>query len=147
MGSKRPVILAVEDNKVQMLSYHQMFGTVKELAAFELVGCENALVAWEWLALNTMTRKPALILLDWMMQGMSGLEFQERLKLDARWSPIPVIMVTSNSHRGEVALACARGVQDYVLKPIRIQTLVQKVVKLAGSPEKKRADSFRGGVA
>ena len=61
--------------------------------------------------------KPDLILLDWNMPEMSGLEFLKEVKSDAKLKEIPVIMVTTEAERERVMEAVKYGASGYLVKP------------------------------
>lgn len=130
----KPIILVVEDNKTLASTYNQMFLTVRELKAYRVVLFESAWLALEWLNALTEAEKPAAAILDWMMEGMSGLDLLETMRKHEQWKDIPVIMVTSNSQRAKVSQACAVGVDDYLLKPLQTKVLVKKLQNLLSSP-------------
>jgi two-component system, chemotaxis family, chemotaxis protein CheY len=68
-----------------------------------------------------------LILSDWIMAGLDGLEFlKEVRKVDPS---IPFLMVTTESERSHVILAIQAGVSDYVVKPFTAESLKSKLDK------------------
>jgi len=72
-------------------------------------------------------RDPALILLDWMLPGMSGLEFAKWLKRDDRWRDIPIIMLTARDEEGYKVQGLDAGVDDYVTKPFSTRELLARI--------------------
>jgi two-component system chemotaxis response regulator CheY len=68
-----------------------------------------------------------LIIADWMMEPMSGIELIERLRTDERWASLPFIMVTGKNDRQGVETAKTAGVSGYLLKPFRIADLQKQV--------------------
>ena len=82
-------------------------------------------------------RKPQLILLDWMMPGMDGLEVLFNLKCNKRTRDIPVFMLTAKSTMEDMDNAFAKGADDYLTKPFdgeRLgQTIREKLKKLKKS--------------
>ena len=77
----------------------------------------------------TMAKKtrPDLILLDWMMPGLNGLEVVEALRRDPETTEIPVIMLSSRNHAEEVKQILALGVIAYLAKPFSPLELLQTV--------------------
>ena len=70
---------------------------------------------------------PALILLDWMLPGASGLEFTRRLKKDDLLSEIPIIMLTARGEEEYKVSGLEAGVDDYVTKPFSTRELLARI--------------------
>lgn len=70
---------------------------------------------------------PDLILLDWNMPKMSGLDFLKQFR--KRDKTTPVIMVTTESEKSRVIEAIRAGINDYVVKPFTPDTLISHVQK------------------
>ena len=70
---------------------------------------------------------PDLILLDWMMPGLNGLEVVEALRRDPATADIPVIMLSSRDQADEVKKILALGVIAYFAKPFSPLELLQTV--------------------
>jgi len=80
--------------------------------------------------------RPALILLDWMLPGMSGLEFAKWLKKDEQLNDLPVIMLTARDEENYKVLGLEAGIDDYVTKPFSTRELlarIKAVLRRAGS--------------
>lgn len=60
---------------------------------------------------------PDLVMLDLNMPEMDGLELTERIRADARFSMLPVVIVSSEATPLKVAMMKAKGVNDYITKP------------------------------
>jgi len=73
-------------------------------------------------------KKPAFILLDWMMPEMDGLEVLSELKHDERTEDIPVFMLTDRRMIGDLDQAFEIGADDYITKPSDLAQL-GKIVK------------------
>lgn len=79
-------------------------------------------------ALQVLNRRDIhLIISDWNMQPMTGLEFLREVRLDDRYKNVPFIMVTAESKVENVRMAREAGVTNYVVKPFTAQTLQQKI--------------------
>jgi len=74
--------------------------------------------------------KPDFILLDYMMPLMNGYEFLRELRLKENYSDIPVIMVTAVSDQEAAKKIMELGIEDYLLKPINIDLMVEKISKI-----------------
>lgn len=70
---------------------------------------------------------PDLILLDWMLPGMDGIDVLRRLKADAKAASIPVIMLTAKSEESDIVLGLEMGAYDYITKPFSNKVLVARV--------------------
>jgi two-component system, chemotaxis family, chemotaxis protein CheY len=68
-----------------------------------------------------------LIITDWNMPGMSGLDFIRTLRAQEATRAIPVIMVTSNSSKDEVMDAIKLGVTAYVVKPFTAEAMTERI--------------------
>lgn len=139
VGASKPVVVLVEDNKILVKTYEQMFASIKELKAFRLAAFENAWAAMEWMNATGTGETPVAILLDWVMEGMTGIDMLVAVRKDPQFAHIPVIMATAKMGRLEVAEALARGANDYMVKPINTRILVQKLSKLALPPAETQA--------
>jgi DNA-binding response OmpR family regulator len=71
--------------------------------------------------------RPDLILLDWMMPEVDGLDALRVLKQTAATAAIPVVMLTALDGTGDIALATLNGADGYVSKPFEPDTLVTLV--------------------
>ena len=68
-----------------------------------------------------------LVVSDWNMAPMSGLEFLKQLRADAHLKDTPFIMVTAESKRENVVAARDAGANSYIVKPFKAETLLQKI--------------------
>lgn len=72
-------------------------------------------------------RVPDLILLDWMLPGMSGVEFAKRLRSEERTRSIPLIMLTARGEEQDKVAGLEAGADDYVTKPFSPRELVARI--------------------
>ncbi len=70
---------------------------------------------------------PDLILLDWMLPGMSGVEFAKRLRGEERTRSIPLIMLTARGEETDKVLGLESGADDYITKPFSPRELVARI--------------------
>ena len=75
-------------------------------------------------------RPPDLILVDWMMPKLSGLEVCQALRNDPRTAHVPVILLTAKAQSGEVERGLAAGADDYMVKPFSPRELLERVEAL-----------------
>src|SRR5881409_2811455 len=71
--------------------------------------------------------KPDLILLDWMIEGISGIEVCRRLRRRASTANVPIIMLTARGEEGDRIRGLETGADDYVTKPFSPRELVARV--------------------
>ncbi len=70
---------------------------------------------------------PDLILLDWMLPGMSGIDFARKLKSDELTKSIPIIMLTARGEETEKVRGLEAGADDYVTKPFSPRELNARI--------------------
>ena len=68
-----------------------------------------------------------LIICDWDMPKMNGLEFLQHVRADETTRQLPFIMLTANANREHVAQAIDAGVSDYLAKPFKPADLIRKI--------------------
>jgi two-component system chemotaxis response regulator CheY len=71
-----------------------------------------------------------LVVTDWNMPGMQGIDLLKAMRSDARLKDIPVLMVTAEAKREQIVEAAQAGVNGYVVKPFTAQTLKEKIDKV-----------------
>ncbi len=112
-------ILVVEDED----AIRDMLVMVLEQAGFEVTEVASAEKAQMGLSHNT----PDLILLDWMLPGISGIEFARRLKKDDAFRDIPIILLTARGEEEDKVRGLEIGADDYVTKPFSPKELVARI--------------------
>ena len=70
---------------------------------------------------------PDLVLLDWMLPGMSGVELARRLRADERTRTIPIIMLTARGEEQDKVTGLETGADDYITKPFSPRELVARI--------------------
>src|SRR6267142_4620373 len=79
-------------------------------------------------ALNLVANAlPDLVLLDWMLPGLSGIEFARRLRADKRTRAIPIIMLTARSDEQDKLQGLETGADDYITKPFSPRELNARI--------------------
>ncbi|MFH5925194.1 chemotaxis response regulator CheY [Roseomonas xinghualingensis] len=71
-----------------------------------------------------------LIISDWNMEPMTGLDLLKEVRADARLKSTPFIMITAESKTENVVAARAAGVSNYIVKPFNAETLREKIEKV-----------------
>lgn len=119
MSNLQPNVLIVEDEPplVELLSYNL------EKAGFQIHIArdgEEALLAVE-------ERKPDLILLDWMLPYVSGIEICRRIRRNPETRNVPIIILTARGEEDDRIRGLDAGADDYVVKPFSPSELVARV--------------------
>ncbi|KMO42431.1 chemotaxis protein CheY [Methylobacterium tarhaniae] len=70
---------------------------------------------------------PDLVLLDWMMPGLSGIELCRRIRARRETERLPVIMLTARGEEGDRVRGLATGADDYIVKPFSVPELLARV--------------------
>ncbi len=76
------------------------------------------------------SRDFGLVISDWNMAPMTGLELLTAVRADARLKSIPFIMITAESKTENVIAAKQAGVSNYIVKPFNAETLADKIGKV-----------------
>ncbi len=132
-GGTAPHILVVEDEQALglLLSYNL------EAEGFTVERVERGDEAEVRLA----ELPPDLVILDWMLPGVSGLEICRRLRAREATRTLPVIMLTARGEEGERVRGLSVGADDYVVKPFSVPELMARVRSLLRRSRPERVAS------
>ncbi len=119
-------VLVVDDSSTMRRVVEQIL----EVLGHEAVPAADGATALE--ALRS-TDAIELILLDWNMPEMSGIQFLRTVKADPDLQQIPVIMLTTESERRKMIDAIEAGAKHYLTKPFQPETLATKILQCVGS--------------
>jgi len=117
--TKAPKILVVDDEP----AIREMVGLALTSNGFEFMGAESA----EHARHDIKNSKPDLILLDWMLPGLSGVEFARQLKDDAATRDLPIILLTARSDDTDKVQGLGIGADDYITKPFSPVEMVARI--------------------
>ncbi len=112
-------VLIVEDER----PIREMIAFGLKRAGFEVSEAEDCRSARALLA----DRRPDLVLVDWMLPDMSGLELTRSLKRDRETREVPIIMLTARSEEGDKVAGLEGGADDYVTKPFSPRELLARI--------------------
>ena len=70
---------------------------------------------------------PDVVLLDWMLPGMSGIQYAQRLRADERTRDLPIIMLTARSEEHDKVAGLDAGADDYLTKPFSPRELMARI--------------------
>ncbi|OHD94609.1 MAG: two-component system response regulator [Sulfurimonas sp. GWF2_37_8] len=76
-----------------------------------------------------------MLITDWNMPEMNGLELVKKVRADMRFKDLPIIMVTTEGGKAEVITALKAGVNNYIVKPFTPQVLKEKLAAVMGVSE------------
>lgn len=78
------------------------------------------------------TEQIDLIVSDWNMPNMTGIDFLRHIRTDEKLKATPFIMVTAEGKKENVIAAVQAGVNNYIVKPFNAATLKEKLIKVIG---------------
>jgi two-component system phosphate regulon response regulator PhoB len=125
--------------------------SIRDLIAFGLrrSGFQVAVAEHSQAALATIgDRRPDLILMDWMLPDMSGLELTRQLRRDTNTRDIPIIMLTARAEETDKVTGLEGGADDYLTKPFSARELIARIQAVlrrsapAGSEERVAVDGL-----
>lgn len=112
-------LLVVEDED----AIRAMLVLVLQQAGFEVIAASESDKAQKLL----LETAPDLILLDWMLPGVSGVEWARRLKKDPSYREIPIILLTARGEEEDKVRGLEIGADDYMTKPFSPKELVARI--------------------
>ena len=119
MKTKKITILIVEDEVA-----------IRDMLKFSLPQEEFILKEAECAKdanLQLANQYPDIILLDWMLPGLSGIEFAKQLKKDKRTQDIPIVMLTAKAEEENKIKGFETGADDYITKPFSPRELIARI--------------------
>jgi len=119
VSTNQPQVLVVEDE-----------AAIREMIAFALerAGMQVQLAADSREALASISQKrPDIILMDWMMPGVSGIDLTRRLRREPYTEEIPIIMLTAKVSEDDKVSGLEAGTDDYVIKPFSPRELLARI--------------------
>ena len=112
-------ILIVDDES----AIREVIAAALEMAGYRTLEAADATEAHSLV----VDQKPDLILLDWMMPNVSGVELARRLKRDPMTAEIPIIMLTAKGEEDHKVTGLEAGADDYITKPFSPRELVARL--------------------
>ena len=117
-------VLVVDDSRI-------MRNIVKNYFSEQKIPCQYLEAPDGSEALEILTKQPIdLILLDWNMPKLSGIDFLKKVRAIGKYAKLPIIMVTSESAKYNVIEALKMGASDYIIKPINGKLFADKISKI-----------------
>ena len=125
-----PYILVVEDEP----DIRELLDFAISRSGFSVIEAETAEDALKVLDRGT----PELIIIDWMLPGMDGIDLAKQLRADELTKELPIIMLTARGEEADKLRSFEVGIDDYVTKPFSPKELVARIKALlrrTGKPE------------
>ena len=104
--------------------------TLSRLGFNDVLEAEHGVEAWQ-----IMDKTPDInvLITDWNMPEMNGLELVRKVRAEKKYDSMPIIMVTTEGGKTEVITALKAGVINYIVKPFTPQVLKEKLEDVLGS--------------
>jgi two-component system chemotaxis response regulator CheY len=116
--------MVVDDSRI-------MRNIVKNTFAEMKIPCQFVEAANGKDALTLLQNQPVhLVLLDWNMPELSGIDFLKQVRAMDQYKELPIIMVTSESAKYNVIEALKSGATDYIIKPVNEKIFLEKLSKI-----------------
>jgi two-component system chemotaxis response regulator CheY len=103
--------------------------TLNRLGHDDVLEGEDGVQGWSVLNSNPDID---MLITDWNMPEMNGLELVKKVRADSRFVDLPIIMVTTEGGKTEVITALKAGVNNYIVKPFTPQVLKEKLGAVMG---------------
>ena len=116
----RVLIADDEPNQLELLSYNLM------QAGFEVIRADNGQDALD----KVRDEKPDVMIVDWMMPLMSGVDVCRQLRADSDTRFLPIIMLSARGEEGDRTLGLDNGADDYMSKPFSPRELISRIKAL-----------------
>lgn len=100
--------------------------SLSKVGDFDVTEAENCHEGLEKLAVTQFD----LVLVDWNMPGMTGIEFTKTVRGTPALAKTPIVMITSNADKEHVLSAVMAGVNDYMAKPFTAEIFAEKISKV-----------------
>ena len=113
-------VLYIEDNPANLMLMEKI---LERMSGVDLISAHNAELGLEM----AEAQIPDIILLDINLPGMDGYEALERLKINEKTSSIPVIAVTAQATKADIAKGHSAGFVSYITKPIQVPELIKTI--------------------
>jgi len=129
MNCKGPALklLVVDDSSTMR---RIIKNTLSRLGYENVLEGEDGVQGWNVLNENA---DMGMLITDWNMPEMNGLELVKKVRADARFADLPIIMVTTEGGKTEVITALKAGVNNYIVKPFTPQVLKEKLAAVLGT--------------
>ena len=130
MANAKKRVLAVDDDA----SICEFYSETLRMSGYDVECAPSAAKARDALAKT----RPDIILMDIMMPDQDGISFTRELRADAKTSDIPIIVVSGLADAGTLNDALLFGAVDYMVKPIELDALKNKIERTFAALERRK---------
>ena len=118
-------VLTIDDSATMRKIIKDFLSKMGDFTVIESENCDDGLR-------KLAATKMDLILVDWNMPGMTGIDFVKAVRSVPDLAGTPIIMVTSNAEKEQVLSAAMAGVNAYIVKPFTADIFTQKLSEVLG---------------
>jgi two-component system phosphate regulon response regulator PhoB len=127
------ILIAEDDEEIRSLLQFKL-----ETAGFEVRGVPDGEAAVEM----AQSMLPDLVLLDWMLPRMNGLETCVALRKIPEFRSLPIVMLTAKTQEIDVDRGFAAGVDDYIVKPFSPREVTRRIEALLARTRSSSIEAF-----
>jgi DNA-binding response OmpR family regulator len=127
------ILIAEDDEEIRSLLKFKL-----ETAGFEVCGVPDGEAAVEM----AQSMLPDLVLLDWMLPRMNGLQTCVALRKIPEFRSLPIVMLTAKSQEIDVDRGFAAGVDDYIVKPFSPREVTRRIEALLARTRSSSIEAF-----
>jgi two-component system chemotaxis response regulator CheY len=115
--------LVIDDSR----TIRSILGKKLSQLGFKVSDAENGKVG-----LDTLRANPAisLVLVDWNMPVMNGLQFVQAVRAESCWNDVTIVMVTTETETSQMLAALDSGANDYIMKPFTEEIISERLMLL-----------------
>lgn len=114
--------------------------TLNNMGYFHIIAAGDGQEAYQFLVAQKV--KPGelqLVICDWNMPNMTGLDLLRVIRAYSEWKDLPFIMLTTENEKSKVIEAIQVGASNYMIKPVNEKTLTEKMKSVWAQAQKKKA--------
>ena len=119
-------LLSIDDSK----TIRRILNGIGGMLGYEVLEAEDGDAGLR--ILEERAEEVVLIMLDWNMPGMNGLQVLKAIKADTRWQHIPVMMVTTEGEKSYIVQAIQAGAVHYQTKPFTQEEMAVRIMEALG---------------
>lgn len=112
--------LVIDDSK----SAREILGDILKGIGFDVLKAKDAR---EGMTILAEIGRADIVLVDWLMPGMNGVEFIHAVRANPAYRGVPLMMVTTETEMPQVARALEAGADEYVMKPVTREMILEKL--------------------